>query len=1375
MRALTSRSIGSGKALLAAFSLSLLASAPAAFGDDRDLLRDTTGKPYVFIVLDTSGSMNWTPKCTQAQFTAGECDLLCPNGDCFAPLQADDPNSKFYQAKEALYEVLKDVSDVHFGFATYNQDKLYVESKHWLYKPATAGVTLPASGSAGALTFPVIGAEEVFGKLLEAPVSCDPSNNANNSLHRTGCYSNVPANLSDAWGTARIRRVPKGGLQFNEDLTFYIRHGNNRYRVRYRPVSGPALGASQIQVRVKVDRCTDSNGTGCNSTSALGEPTVTFDLARLPNGAAKEFLVWDAAGNTPNTTHTQNSPSVTFFPQSLGDHTADGNSTCLGWDPNNDVSLDFSPSNTANPRYNWRWPTDSSDLRGPLFSIGDMVPLDWKTDHRTDVLRRLAPNTALGATTPDFRTSPYLRDLPQSGEGFLRLKDEAARPFVASGATPLGNSVRSFRTWYSGCANGNCPHGTGWKHFAGAADPDWGCRKKFLLILTDGDDTCPGADACSGTAGLRAQEGILTYVVAFGVENSPGNRLNCMAANGGTGDPIYPQNKQELINALTNIFGQIREQTSTFASAAVPTVQAEVADKIYISNFTPLNGAAIWDGHVDAYLKPLPLTPARTPDRNKACPAPGSPHRGSCHLWDAGQVLVGQAPDQDDLQVASLTPDVLRLGVNTNQRRVFYGKAQNGNAIPSKLRLLAPPTGNPASDADWLDLFLGFKVPSTTGAERNASAGRSKEIIKETLQIKESTVQLPNQAPKDIRYVLGDTFHADPVVVDRPGDFDRFALDLYGDGDPWTCSTNDRGYRCFVERHEQRRKMLAVASNDGQLHFFDAGIWEGTLQKGKFNDGTGTELFSYIPRQALPIVRDLAENDRQVFSLDSTPRLEEAFIDTGHNGAPDPDDRQWRTVVIGGFREGGDPISSSRMTDFVSGYYALDLTQPDTLDGDNLPPPGKVVPTCLSLDNQVKSGCDSPFPALLWEFTDSWGSARMDEDDNGFPDLGETWSVPTVGRIRVTENNVPVDKYVAIFGGGMDAESKAVPRRGNWLYIVDIETGRTIYKRRLQGAAPADPAVVDSNSDGYLDTVYIATTAGYLYKADLSTAAPLQNVTIAKRFTIPDQAADFLAPRVTSADWEPFPIFDTLGKPIYFAPTALYVSKLDTVALAFGTGDREDLWDLGLVEGRFYMIADESYKKGQAGLPRNESQYKQITPSGAAAAANANFVVNPETGKRNGWYMRLEANERLIAPAFGLMGLVSYSTYEPQIRITGGSGTPVCGRTGTTRFYTVFADNADAMLRDADGDRIRYREVPIFVAPPTVASGQTGNASSGGRHADQLQDFQLDIMNELKRFCPAGSKFGNYWYSVSAMGADVTYQDIAAVPVCILQRNWKTN
>ena len=49
---------------------------------------------------------------------------------------------------------------------------------------------------------------------------------------------------------------------------------------------------------------------------------------------------------------------------------------------------------------------------------------------------------------------------------FLRLRDEANRPLLASGATPLGDSIKSFRTWYAGCDQGSCPRNSGWRDVA---------------------------------------------------------------------------------------------------------------------------------------------------------------------------------------------------------------------------------------------------------------------------------------------------------------------------------------------------------------------------------------------------------------------------------------------------------------------------------------------------------------------------------------------------------------------------------------------------------------------------------------------------------------------------------------------------------------------------------------------------------------------------------------------------------------------------------------------------------------------------------------------------------------------------------------------
>ena len=72
------------------------------------------------------------------------------------------------------------------------------------------------------------------------------------------------------------------------------------------------------------------------------------------------------------------------------------------------------------------------------------------------ILGRLAPNRLLGESIPDFSVARYLEDQP-GGNGLLEPATRGVKPLIAFGSTPLGNSIRDFRTWYAGCAQGACP------------------------------------------------------------------------------------------------------------------------------------------------------------------------------------------------------------------------------------------------------------------------------------------------------------------------------------------------------------------------------------------------------------------------------------------------------------------------------------------------------------------------------------------------------------------------------------------------------------------------------------------------------------------------------------------------------------------------------------------------------------------------------------------------------------------------------------------------------------------------------------------------------------------------------------------------------
>ena len=96
----------------------------------------------------------------------------------------------------------------------------------------------------------------------------------------------------------------------------------------------------------------------------------------------------------------------------------------------------------------------------------------------------------------------------------------------------------------------------------------------------------------------------------------------------------------------------------------------------------------------------------------------------------------------------------------------------------------------------------------------------------------------------------------------------------------------------------------------------------------------------------------------------------------------------------------------------------------------------------------------------------------------------------------------------------------------------------------------AEPAAVDTDQDSYLDTIFIGNTAGYLYKVDLSEAPELE-----ENVKVNDYSCGSSTPcvrtvdRITDSRWEPFPIFYTGSRPIYYAPSVIFVPELARFAI----------------------------------------------------------------------------------------------------------------------------------------------------------------------------------------------------------------------------------
>ena len=95
--------------------------------------------------------------------------------------------------------------------------------------------------------------------------------------------------------------------------------------------------------------------------------------------------------------------------------------------------------------------------------------------------------------------------------------------------------------------------------------------------------------------------------------------------------------------------------------------------------------------------------------------------------------------------------------------------------------------------------------------------------------------------------------------------------------------------------------------------------------------------------------------------------------------------------------------------------------------------------------------------------------------------------------------------------------------------MVEIETARRLYKKKLVepggaggGAAPSEPAAVDTDGDGYADRIYIGTNRGLMYRADLRGPAgelpELEPVTLSSAQGLPSSVGAVTVQRIPASD-----------------------------------------------------------------------------------------------------------------------------------------------------------------------------------------------------------------------------------------------------------------
>jgi type IV pilus assembly protein PilY1 len=296
--------------------------------------------------------------------------------------------------------------------------------------------------------------------------------------------------------------------------------------------------------------------------------------------------------------------------------------------------------------------------------------------------------------------------------------------------------------------------------------------------------------------------------------------------------------------------------------------------------------------------------------------------------------------------------------------------------------------------ASTLQPYLAVDVaPTTTETTKTINWVRGTDVA----GYRSRTIEIDGT---DRVWKLGDIIYSTPTLIGKPGE-------------NWEFTYNDSSYKAYKNKYNNRRHVLYVGSNDGQLHAFNAGFYNAGASK--FEVGTnvpaysagvptlGEELWAYIPYNLLPHLRWLKRTDYEhVYYVDNKPRVIDAKIfsdDADHPGG-------WGTVLICGMRFGGGAIDVTEAevnydfngdTDkldtktFTSSYFAFDITNPEEM------------------------------PTLLWEFTDSG--------------LGFTTSYP--GIVHVDHLNS--DWWLAFGSGPTDYDGTSTQL--GQTYVLHLETG----------------------------------------------------------------------------------------------------------------------------------------------------------------------------------------------------------------------------------------------------------------------------------------------------------------------------------------------
>jgi type IV pilus assembly protein PilY1 len=519
-----------------------------------------------------------------------------------------------------------------------------------------------------------------------------------------------------------------------------------------------------------------------------------------------------------------------------------------------------------------------------------------------------------------------------------------------------------------------------------------------------------------------------------------------------------------------------------------------------------------------------------------------------------------------------------------------------------------------------------------------------------------------------INYMHGYDIHDD----DNDGSTDDKRSWIFGDilhSKPQIVNYNTYTFNTTNEGNPDSNKtVIFVGTNDGMLH--------------AIRDADGKELWAFVPKRVMANLGELIRDPAQhTYYVDASPLVWVHDSDNDGNIGPyDGDSGSTDKVILFfGLRRGGDA------------YYALDVTNPVA-------------------------------PRLLWEITPS---------TTGFERLGETWSDPQFGKMKIGT----ADKIVAFFGAGYDQAEDSrfgwnwtfpsdpmMPKLGNsldpaewtseWYYnpseIPDASSstgyrikGRAVYVLPIADVTSGTPTVAatptllkafgsddeDLFYDNDLDTPWVVDWYLYPFASDIAVLDTDYDGYV-DRLYAPSTGGQLWRFDVGSTDagnWKQRVVFwDYEGAKFFYRPSLTF--EPGYTFLFMGTGDREHPLNVG-VTNRLIAFKDRDaldpnypyyYVRWYYDLENVTGNELQLDSTPASTVDS--ILGDLKSSANVGWYIDLNerSGEKVLASPLAFNKVTYFTTYAPNTVVSADPCEP--GNLGSSRLYAVDYKTGEAVL-----------------------------------------------------------------------------------------------